>query len=125
MPAGSVAAWRRRIHYCVLCAWTALLALIWGWSFSSETSAQRAAWGLLYSTPLLAPLFGLWRGRRYTHAWATLCVLPYLIVGLTETIANPDARPWAGAMLAAGFVLFVALIAYLRVTRPLSGDPGN
>lgn len=125
MPVGRIAAWRRRIHYFVLCAWTALLALIWGWSFSSDVSARRVAWALLYSAPLLAPLSGLWRGRRYTHAWATLCVLPYLIVGLTESIANPGARPWAGAMLAAGFALFAALIAYLRVTRPLPDDPGN
>lgn len=117
----ALAVWRRRIRAAVLCTWALLLLLVWGWTLASEFSTTRAAWALLYSLPLWAPLPGLWRGRRYTHAWATLCVLPYLIVGLTESIANAAAQPWAGPMLLAGLLFFTALIAYLRVSRPL-GD---
>lgn len=117
----ALAVWRRRIHGAVLCTWALLLLLVWGWNLAAELSATRATWALLYSLPLWAPLPGLWRGRRYTHAWATLCVLPYLIVGVTESLANAAARPWAGAMLLAGLLFFTALIAYLRVSRPLDG----
>jgi len=71
--------------------------------------------------PLLLPLPGLLRSRRRTHAWATLCVAPYFIYGMTEVIANPPVRVMAGAILFASLALFVALVSYLRLTRPVAG----
>lgn len=71
--------------------------------------------------PLLLPLPGLLRGRRRTHAWATLCVAPYFIYGMTEVIANPAVRGMAGAILFASLALFIALVSYLRLTRPVAG----
>lgn len=68
--------------------------------------------------PLLLPLPGLLRRRRRTFAWATLCVTPYFIYGTTEAVANPAVRALAAAILAASLALFVALVAYLRLTRP-------
>lgn len=68
--------------------------------------------------PLLLPLPGLLRGQRRTYAWATLCVTPYFIYGLTEVIANPAVRAPAGAILFASLAWFVTLVNYLRVTRP-------
>ena len=68
--------------------------------------------------PLLLPLRGLLRGQRRTYAWATLCVTPYFIYGLTEVIANPAVRTAAGATLFASLAWFVSLVNYLRLTRP-------
>lgn len=76
------------------------------------------AWGFALGLPLLLPLPGLLRGRRRTYAWATLCLAPLMVHGLTEVVASPDARLAAGALLFAGLAAFVALVAYLRVTRP-------
>ena len=74
--------------------------------------------------PLLMPLPGLLRGQRRTYAWATLCVTPYFIYGLTEVIANPAVRAPAGAILFASLAWFVTLVHYLRVTRaPRTGAP--
>jgi uncharacterized membrane protein len=72
----------------------------------------------LLLVPLLLPLPGLLRGHRRTYAWATLCVTPYFIYGLTEVIANPAVRGPAGAILFASLAWFVTLVTYLRVTRP-------
>jgi len=72
---------------------------------------------LLLSIPALAPAFGLWRRSRYTFRWATLCVIPYFVVGMTEVIANPAARLWSSVVLALSLAWFVSLIAYLRVTK--------
>lgn len=119
-PLDNATAWQRRFHYSVLFAWTSLLLLVWGWSFAREVTLERTILALVYSLPLGIALPGLVRGQRYTHAWATLCVLPYLIVGVTESVANAGARWWAGAILASGLLLFIALIAYLRVTRPIT-----
>ena len=68
--------------------------------------------------PLLLPLRGIVRGDRRTHAWATLCVTPGFIYGLTEVVANPAIRPLAALILGSSLVSFFALVAYLRVTRP-------
>ncbi len=68
--------------------------------------------------PLLLPLPGILRRRRRTFAWATLCVTPYFIYGTTEAVANPAVRTLAAAILAASLVLFCALVAWLRLTRP-------
>lgn len=76
---------------------------------------------LAWLAPLLLPLPGVLRGSRRTCVWATLCVAPYLIAGVTETIANPALRALAAAIVFAGIAWFAALIRYLRVTRPETG----
>ena len=91
--------------------------VLWCWTLTPQPTRGAIAWGVFYSLPLLAPLHGLLRGSRYTHAWATLCVLPYLVIGITESVANASVRLWAGLMLATSLLLFVGLVAYLRVTR--------
>ena len=75
------------------------------------------AWTAALLVPVLLPLPGLLRGQRRTYAWATLCVAPYFIYGITEVIANPGVRAAAGAILFASLAWFVALVAYLRRSR--------
>jgi uncharacterized membrane protein len=48
--------------------------------------------------PLLLPLNGLLQGDRRTYAWATLCIAPCFVYGISE------------------------VIVYLRVTRPKTGS---
>jgi uncharacterized membrane protein len=94
------------------------VALVIGWQLWPTTSVGGATKGLLLCIPLLLPVVGLWRGNRYTYRWATLCVLPYFIVGLTEVVANPATRIWTAMMLVFALTWFVGLVAYLRVTAP-------
>jgi uncharacterized membrane protein len=96
---------------------------IWLWV---AVAASLLAWTLVgYSwllcviavLPLLAPLNGLLRGRRYTYAWATLFAIPYLAFALTELLVNPQAR-WVGAMsLLLVFAWFCTMILFLRASR--------
>jgi uncharacterized membrane protein len=67
--------------------------------------------------PLALPLPGLLRRHRRTFAWATLCLTPCFIYGVTESVANPRARVPAAIILFASLVLCAALVAYLRLTR--------
>jgi uncharacterized membrane protein len=67
--------------------------------------------------PLLAPLNGLVRGRRYTYAWATLFAIPYLAFAVTELLANPRARWVAAISLLLVFAWFCTMIFFLRVSR--------
>jgi uncharacterized membrane protein len=85
-------------------------------------------WTIALLLPVAAPIPGLIRGIRRTYAWATLCVAPYFIYGITEVIANPAVRGAAAAILFASFAWFVSLVAYLRLSRggPADGqDPAG
>jgi uncharacterized membrane protein len=96
----------------------ALIAVIVGWQLSMDVSPERVLAAAVLTCPLWAPLRGLLRRTRKTYAWATLCVIPYFILGVTEAIANPQRRVWSALCLALALSLFVALILYLRATNP-------
>lgn len=98
-----------------------LIGLIAAWQFDRARAIASLVWGALFVVPLLAPLPGLVRAHRRTYAWATLCVIPCFVIGLTEAVAQPATRAWSGSCLALALTLFVALIAYLRLTRPATG----
>jgi uncharacterized membrane protein len=106
-----------------LVALSLLAVLVVAAAIRGRALTEAIALALVLLLPLLAPLPGLLRGVRRTSAWATLCVVPYFVYGLTETIANPAVRYTAGAILFASLALFVALIAHLRLTRPR--EPGQ
>jgi uncharacterized membrane protein len=98
-----------------------LIALVAAWQLSMELATGRMLAAVVLTLPLWAPLRGLLRNERRTYAWATLCVIPYFILGTTEAIANPEHRTWAGLCLLLALMLFVSLILYLRVTNPARG----
>jgi uncharacterized membrane protein len=103
-----------------LLAW-GLLAASLAWArLSGGANAVALVTLALLLAPLLLPLRGLWRGRRRTYAWATLCLAPALIYALTETVANPSARTAAALVLFATLLAFIALVAHLRATRGAS-----
>jgi uncharacterized membrane protein len=97
---------------------TSLAAVLVQWS-----GTPSALLALVLLVPLLAPLPGILRGDRRTHAWATLCIVPGFIYGLTEAVANPATRTVAAMVLGSSLALFIALVAYLRVTRPHAYQP--
>ena len=97
---------------------TSLTAVLARWS-----GTPSALLALVLLVPLLAPLRGILRGDRRTHAWATLCIVPGFIYGLTEAVANPGIRTVAALVLGSSLALFFALVAYLRVTRPQAYQP--
>jgi uncharacterized membrane protein len=92
-----------------------------GSTLSGSPWPGNALWTAAMLVPVLITLPGLLRGRRRTHAWATLCVAPYFIYGVTEVVANPAARLPAALILFASLAWFVALVRFLRLTRPRSG----
>jgi len=100
----------------VLLCWTALFALVCARQLQQGFSALTIMWIVLFSLPLLLCLRGLLRGKRYTYKWASMCVLPYFVVGITEGVANASLRSWALLMLAASLLWFFAMLAFLRVS---------
>ncbi len=95
-----------------------VLATVFAALYTADSSVGSWTMLLIMSLPLLLPVPGMVRGHRRTYAWATLCLLPGLLYGLTEVIANPAARWPAAVVLFLCVVEFVTLVACLRATRP-------
>lgn len=113
----------RRARSLVFALVAALCAVLIAWHavrFTPKTATFVLAVALV---PWLLPLRGLLAGDRRTYAATTLLTLPYLAYGLMEVLANPGARVYAGATVFLAFALFVALVAYLRLSRPPARAP--
>jgi len=104
-----------------LAACAALIALIFlcvAWELWLAPLKPGGSWLVLKALPLLAPLFGVLRGRRYTFQWSTLLIWLYAAEGATR--AMTDFGLGAGLALAEvglSIAYFAAAVAYLRSTR--------
>ena len=100
---------------------TALIALILlcvAWELFLAPLRPGGSWAVLKALPLLAPLFGVLRGDRYTYQWSTLLIWLYLAEGAAR--AYTDRGLSAGLALAeavASLAYFAFAVAYVRSTR--------
>ena len=106
-------------------AWIAacacLVALIFlgvAWELVLAPIRPGGSWLVLKVLPLLLPLFGVLRARRYTMQWTTLLIWLYAAEGA--------ARAWTDTGLSAQLALlelalslgyFAAVVAFLKATR--------
>jgi len=116
LPADRATQLRRARRYALAGA-AALAICVAAAALRSYPWPANLAWTIALLIPVAAPLRGLVRGTRRTYAWATLCVAPYFIYGITEAVANPAVRGTAGVILFASLAWFVALVSYLRMSR--------
>ena len=100
----------------------ALIALCLAWELRLAPLKPGGSWLVLKTLPLLAPLFGILHGRRYTHQWASLLILAYLSEGLVRaTTDSGPMRLMAGIEVLLATVFFAAAVYYARATRPSAG----
>ena len=83
---------------------------------------------ILKAVPLLLPVFGILRGKRYTYQWASMFILIYFTEGAV--------RAWSDSGMAARFgmievlltlAFFVSTIYYARLSAPgnIAGKSGG
>lgn len=106
-----------RLRIAVIANAAVLVYSLIAWRARTGMSAADVVLIAILTMPLVIALPKLLAGNRRTYAWMTLAITPYLVVAMTEAIANPASRFWAGLCLMVALLLFVLLIAYLRVTR--------
>jgi uncharacterized membrane protein len=73
----------------------------------------------LKALPLLLPLFGILRGKRYTHQWTTMLALGYVAEGLTRAVSDQgvsQALAMAETFLAT--LLFTGCLGHARIAAP-------
>lgn len=74
----------------------------------------------LKALPLLLPLFGVLRGKRYTYQWSSMLILAYFAEGVVRAWSERGAgQSLALAEIVLSMVFFTAAICYARFTRAL------
>lgn len=102
-----------RAHALSIALWFCLCMSLLAWVLAGYP------WMLciLATFPLLTPLPGLVRGKRFTFAWASLFTVPYVAFAVTELLVNANARVVASATMLLVFGWFCSLVLYLRLSR--------
>lgn len=96
----------------------ALIALCVLWEGWLAPLRPGGSWMMLKALPLMAALFGVLKGRRYTYQWLSMLVLLYLVEGVVRASDSGlgGMLAWAEAILAA--LLFVTVVLYARLSAP-------
>lgn len=72
----------------------------------------------LKALPLVPPLPGILRGRRYTFQWSSMLILAYFAEGVMRAWSDAGlSRPLAVAEIALSLAFFAAAVSYARLTR--------
>ena len=107
----------RMLHVTASASLIVLIFLCLAWELRLAPLRPGGSWLMLKALPLLLPLFGVLRGRRYTLQWAALLVLAYLFEGLVRAVSESGAMAaLAAAEIALSLVFFAAALGYLRLT---------
>lgn len=95
-----------------------LTFLCLGWELWWAPIKPGGSWLALKAVFLLAPLFGILRGKRYTYKWVSLFIQFYLLEGLARATSEHGLTQQLATIetiLAA--ILFITSILYIRATR--------
>lgn len=109
-----------RAAWLVACAaWIGLILLGTAWEIFLAPLRPGGSWLVLKVLPLLVPLMGLLRGRRYTFKWSSLLVWAYMVEGAMRAMSDPGPSARLAVLeVALGAAFFAATVAWLRSTRP-------
>lgn len=107
----------RRLNLAACLSLIALIALCIAWELWLAPLRPGGSWLVLKVVPLLAPLFGILRGRRYTHQWASMLSLAYFMEGVVRAGSDVGfSRSLAMLEIVLAVAFFAAAVAYARVT---------
>ena len=79
---------------------------------------------ILKALPLLLPLFGILKGRRYTYQWSSLLILAYLTEGLVRATSDTGlSQQLALVESVLASIYFISVLMFCRDTRPSLTNP--
>lgn len=97
----------------------ALIFLSVAWELWLAPIRPGGSWLVLKALPLLLPLMGILKGRRYTYQWAPMLVLAYFSEGVVRAWSETGLSAWlAGAEVVLSVVFFFAAIYYAKLSAP-------
>jgi uncharacterized membrane protein len=103
-----------------------LIGLCLAWELWLAPLRPGGSWLVLKVLPLLAPLRGVWFGRRYTYQWSSMLILAYFTEGVVRCWSERGtAQVLAGIEIALSLAFFASALAYARATRPGVGPSSS
>jgi uncharacterized membrane protein len=97
----------------------ALLFLCLAWELWLAPLRPGGSMLALKALPLLIPLFGILRGKRYTHQWMSMLSLAYVAEGLVRTFSDQGpSRMLAMAETVLAMLLFAGCLGHARASAP-------
>ena len=96
----------------------ALILLCLAWESVLAPLRQGGSLLVLKATPLLFPLFGILRGKRYTYQWSSMFILLYFTEGVVRAWSDEGLSAQLALLeLLLTLMFFVCAIFYARITR--------
>lgn len=110
---------RPRAAWLAACATlVALIFLCLAWELFLAPVKPGGSWLALKALPLLGPLLGVLRGRRYTFQWSTLLIWAYAAEGAARAYTDRGlSAGLAAAELALALAYFGGAVTWLRSSR--------
>lgn len=117
---------QNRLQLLAVVSLIALIFLCLAWELWLAPLRPGGSWLALKAVLLLAPLFGLLRGRRYTFQWTSIFILLYLMEGLVRATSESGLGQILAVLeTALALTLFAAVVAYVRCADPKRGTPAK
>jgi len=114
---------RKTLYLGACVSLVALLFLCLAWELWLAPLRPGGSWLALKALPLLAPLMGILRGRRYTYQWASMLILAYLAEGALRAFSDHGISAILAALEALlALVFFLSAAFYARLTPPPRAD---
>ena len=99
----------------------ALIFLCLAWESVLAPLKPEGSLLILKAAPLLVPLQGILKGKRYTYQWAGMFVLLYFTEGIVRAWSDKGiSAKLAIAEICLSLIFFVCVIFYARLTRKAS-----
>jgi uncharacterized membrane protein len=107
----------RAAHVIASASLIALIFLCIAWELWLAPVRAGGSALALKALPLLVPLFGVLRGKRYTYQWSSMLIFAYFTEGVVRAWSEcGSGRVMAVAEIALSLSFFTAAVWYARVS---------
>ena len=110
-----------KVRLAAAAALGSLLLLCLAWELWLAPLRPGGSLLALKALPLVLPLAGVLRGRRYTFQWSSMLILGYFAEGVTRAWSDRGvSQQLAIVEIAFSAAFFAAAVGYARLTRAAS-----
>lgn len=96
----------------------ALIFLCLAWESILAPLKPQGSLLILKALPLLLPLFGILKGRRYTYQWAGMLILLYFTEGVVRAWSDTGISSQLALLeIALSLIFFLCAIFYAKLAR--------
>lgn len=113
-----------RLRWAAVLSCIGLIVLSLTWERWLAPIRPGGSWLMLKALPLLLPLPGLLKGKRYAYQWSSLLILLYLGEGLVRATTDQGLSQWLAVLeTVLATIFFISVLAFCRATRPSLTNP--